>query len=292
MRAMNVRTLTAALAVTIGLAACGDDDEQGAAAPTAPVTTAPAGPTTLALAVGGTTSKPTITAPESVPAGLTRIELTSRSEYSAQLVRFDAGHRADEAVAAVSAWTQGSPLPAWVHLEGGVSATRDRPAVAVQVLPPGSYVAGQFGQDGAPKAQPTVEFAVTGDGAARALASPAGTVAMKDYAFTATGLKPGRQQVRVDNVGKEPHFVLGVPLEPGATLAEARRFFETEGERSGPPPVDFENGFDTGVLDGGGEQVVDLDLQRGAYVFICFVPDRAGGPPHVAKGMTAKIDVG
>ncbi len=36
-----------------------------------------------------------------------------------------------------------------------------------------------------------------------------------------------------------------------------------QGEPSGPPPVDFENGAGTAVLEGGDEQVAPLELKAG-----------------------------
>ena len=45
------------------------------------------------------------------------------------------------------------------------------------------------------------------------------------------------------------------------------------------------------MLDGGNKQVVQLELQRGNYALLCFVSDRQGGPPHVAKGMIQEVEV-
>jgi hypothetical protein len=38
--------------------------------------------------------------------------------------------------------------------------------------------------------------------------------------------------------------------------------------------------------------VSKLTLQKGSYAFICFVNDRAGGPPHFTKGMLQQVNVG
>lgn len=39
-------------------------------------------------------------------------------------------------------------------------------------------------------------------------------------------------------------------------------------------------------------QITELDLARkGKYALLCFVSDRKGGPPHVAKGMVAEVTV-
>ncbi len=35
----------------------------------------------------------------------------------------------------------------------------------------------------------------------------------------------------------------------------------------------------------------NLNLEAGSYVFMCFLTDREGGPPHFAKGMAVQVDV-
>ena len=45
------------------------------------------------------------------------------------------------------------------------------------------------------------------------------------------------------------------------------------------------------MLDSGVKQVFQGTLQPGKYALVCFLPDRAGGPPHVAKGMIVEVDV-
>lgn len=45
--------------------------------------------------------------------------------------------------------------------------------------------------------------------------------------------------------------------------------------------------------NGARRQLAALNLGRpGNYVLICYVPDRAGGPPHLAKGMVSEAKVG
>jgi hypothetical protein len=78
----------------------------------------------------------------------------------------------------------------------------------------------------------------------------------------------------------------------GATFDQVRTFFtQEEGEISGPPPVDFAGATRTAALEPGEEQIAELDLRRGRYALICFVTERAGGPPHVAMGMIAEAVV-
>jgi len=112
----------------------------------------------------------------------------------------------------------------------------------------------------------------------------------KDYRFAFKGLKAGKNQVRFQNTGKELHHALLFPYNKGATLADVKKFVAAEGE-SGPPPFDGEKGTGTAVIDGGIAQNVELDLRAGKYVALCFIPDREGGAPHVAKGMLGEVEV-
>jgi hypothetical protein len=59
-----------------------------------------------------------------------------------------------------------------------------------------------------------------------------------------------------------------------------------------PPPLDFKNVAYTARIDGGTKQITELDLaKKGKYALLCFVSDRKGGPPHVAKGMITEVTV-
>ena len=59
-----------------------------------------------------------------------------------------------------------------------------------------------------------------------------------------------------------------------------------------PPPVDFEKlaGHD-GARRAAASQINELELAAGRYALVCFLTDRAGGPPHVAHGMVSELDV-
>ncbi len=85
--------------------------------------------------------------------------------------------------------------------------------------------------------------------------------------------------------------MIAFPYNKGTTLADVKKAFKEQGEPSGPPPLDFENITGTAVLEGGTKQVAELELKRGKYALVCFVSDRKGGPPHVAKGMVVEATV-
>ena len=107
-------------------------------------------------------------------------------------------------------------------------------------------------------------------------------VAPDDYQFEATGLKAGTNQITFSNGGGQLHHAVIARLADGATIDQAQEFFATE-DFKGPPPVDFDASEITAVLDTGGKEVETVELQSGSYALLCFLTDRAGGPPHVIK---------
>jgi hypothetical protein len=131
-------------------------------------------------------------------------------------------------------------------------------------------------------------FEVTEGSGGGELAHDGGTITATEYAFESDGLKAGRNRVLFDNAGEEPHVIAAIGIKQGRPFEEAKRFFRTE---KGPPPIDESRAFSTAVVEGGVKQAVELDLEAGRYVLICFVPDRKGGPPHVAKGMISEAEV-
>jgi hypothetical protein len=260
-------------ASVIALAACGDDDDAAAPQP-------------VALRLTGAAGNTTMRAPESVKGPLVRIEFTNatREEADAQLVRFDDGHSAKQALRAAEGWGErGGTLPDWVRLAGGVGHIPPGQSASVtQELEPGSYIAVSVSTN------TFTGFEVTGGGEA-GLQAPAGRIAESEYQFETRGLEAGRSRVLIENTGDEPHFVVGARMLPGRKIEDVRSYFRTE---KGEPPVDIERSWDTSLMSGGGAQVVELELEAGRYALLCFVPDREGGPPHAVKGMISEAGVG
>jgi plastocyanin len=273
--------LVAAGAMVLAVAGCGsDDDDDGQAAEAA------AQPSRLAIELGGTKKSPSFTVPKSVKGGTVRIEFKNslEGEHSAQIVSAEDGHTPHEALKAGNAWGNGGkPLPDWVVLAGGLGdVPQGETASVTQELAPGSYLVADLSSG----ASATFEVTPGSDGAEAP--APAATIKATEYSFETDGLEAGRNEVLFDNAGGEPHFVAAVGLKDGKTIDEARRFFQTE---KGAPPFDESRSFSTALVDGGQSQSVDLDLEAGRYVLLCWVPDRKGGPPHVAKGMISEVTV-
>ena len=45
------------------------------------------------------------------------------------------------------------------------------------------------------------------------------------------------------------------------------------------------------MIEGGESQLVEMDLEPGRYVMLCFISDRQGGPPHALKGMVDEVEI-
>lgn len=227
-----------------------------------------------------------MTGPSSVEAGAVRVEFTNSGDDDAgvTIIRVEGDHTAEEAVKAGQAWGDGGkPLPEWVTFEGGSSTVGPGESFsAVQELTEGKYVGLDINTN------EYAEFDVAGDAGDAELPSTTATIDAVDYSFEASGLKAGKQPVLFTNSGKEPHFALAAPIKPGKTIEDVEKSLKDE---SGPPPIIEDETVSTGILDGGREQVVDLELRKGAYALVCFVPDRAGGPPHAFKGMITEATV-
>jgi hypothetical protein len=265
----------AVLAAAVTLTGCGDDDSDGGGGGQA------AKPRTVAVKLSGSGKNVKMTAPKSLQGGVVRLQFTNEAEgrHGLQLGYVDEGHTAQDGLAAAAAWGEkGKPMPEWIHLQGGVGSIEAGTTKSVtQELPAGRY----FFVDIDSNAVAYVD--VTGGGGE--LPSPPATIEAAEYKFEASGLQAGRNRVLMENVGSEPHIVVGVRIKPGKTIEDVREFVRTE---KGEDPILEEGGFDTAIMDGGVKQTVEVEAQSGTYALLCFVPDRKGGPPHSVKGMVSE----
>ncbi len=296
MRTVSARALALApLALTAALAlgACGDDDsEEGESSK----------PQTLAIEITERgKNRFAMSAPKSVKAGLVEISLRTpaggRTMHDAQFVRVEGNHTIGEVFKYIAA--EGAPTPPWLFAAGGVGQTpAGQTGTATQQLTPGKYFILDTGEPEGENVKSyaesgaTASLEVTGEAGGDELPKTDAKVTATDYSFSAQGLKPGMNQIEFDNAGKELHHLIAFPYRKRASLADVKKaFMEEEGEASGPPPLDFEGGVGTAVLEGGTKQVTPLELKRGKYALVCFISDRKGGPPHVAKGMVVETTV-
>lgn len=283
----------AALMLSLFAVACGDEDVSGSGsgelAPAQPDDQGQGG--SVEINVSGTVGKPTFEVTESVPAGVVEITMTNEAkggEVDGQLIRAEGDQSAEDVQAELANAVEGKPVADWFVAAGGVGTVPTGESDTVtQVLEPGRYYVAPGDSASAPT---LAAFEVTGEGGGE-LPETDATVTSTEYEFSAEGLAAGENAVLFDNAGEEWHHFIAAPLREGATIEDAQKFFETEGEGGGPPPIAFASSLDTTVMNPGVSQIWNVDLKPGTYAFVCFISDREGGPPHIAQGMISEVTV-
>jgi hypothetical protein len=149
--------------------------------------------------------------------------------------------------------------------------------------------------------KPFVVAAAGPAGADRAAAPEADMVIrLEDYSFAMdSAVRAGRQVIRVENAGVEPHDLVLMKLAPGRTAEDIRTWLNPErarraDDKAGEPPPSFEE-LGTGAggiaaIGSGMESFFEADLTPGEYVMVCMAtaPD---GRSHIEHGMIRQIRV-
>lgn len=269
-----VAIATAAALATAVLAACGDDE----------------GDQSLTFTLSGDGKASTFTAPESAEPGVAEITLENEGEKAGdlQLIRVEGDRSPEEVVEGLGKAMKGQAFPEWFFAAGGTGPVEAGESETVtQVLRPGTYYAFDTEGGAPPSAEDAVSLEVSGEESDETVEADA-TISAFDYGFKGEGLSAGSNEVAFENTGDEPHHIVYMPLKGDATADDVETFFKTE---KGKPPFDEEESSNTAVIEGDEAQVVDLELEKGRYVLLCFITDRKGGPPHVAKGMIDEVEV-
>ncbi len=275
----------AVLAVLLFVAGCGGDEGGDEARKLSIVATEPA------------KDSYRLEAPQSIEAGLVDIEFknSGKLEHEAQFIEIDGNHTTEDALKAFDGVVRGVPAPDWFRARGGVGTIAPGASATItQRLEPGSYVIVDSGEPEGRDVQPhyrqgaVAELTVTGEATDAKLPDADATITAAEYQFTpSSGLKAGKNTIEFRNAGAQWHHLIISRINPGSTIDDVKR--EIESEKG--PPIAEENAEETAVIDGGEAQLTEVDLTPGSYALLCFIPDRAGGPPHVAKGMISEAKV-
>ena len=229
-------------------------------------------------------------APDTLPAGPARLTFINegREYHHAQLLRV----AADIPFAAIpDSLPASGALPAWLIPVGGAEGADSlaRPVTVLLSLTPGRY----FLICRITTAAGEVHYAlcmhrplVVVDGGARGVRSPADTaIVARDYAFAAPDtLVEGPWRIRIRNEGPQEHHAAVARLAAGHTLNDVVM------QPAGASPV-FEVLGGTAGLAVGEENVLELDLPPGQYVYMCFVFDLASKREHYQMGMARLLTV-
>ncbi len=130
--------------------------------------------------------------------------------------------------------------------------------------------------------------AVTGGDTELVLPEAESTVTASDYAFD-VNVSAGRQRVNFTNAGPEQiHHAVFFAFKEGVDEAAAqgalRAFVTSEDQQAPPPPeLDLEAmAQDFGLFSSGLGATYEAEFESGrTYAVVCFIQDRAGGPPHI-----------
>jgi hypothetical protein len=263
------------------LAGCGDDGGEA---------------TDLAVTITEAGDRVNIGMPANIDGGVVNLTLTNSGQgpHSLQFIKVEGDHTIEE-------WREfldteeTVPVPDWISEGGGIGTVNPgQTGTSSFELTEGRHFAwdDESDQNDVPNTAKggILEVTVSGEGGGE-LPEAEATVTADEYKFTTEGLTAGSTSVRFENDGDELHHFIAAPIAPGSDLDDVRAFFETEGPPTGPPPLDFEAGVGVPVMDSGGAVVADLTFEAGEYAFVCFITDRAGGPPHFTQGMLQSVTV-
>jgi hypothetical protein len=290
----RLRTSVAAIVVVSALAACAAKEKEADRASTADQQSAQPSAAAAAPNVVTITAKDfSYDAPATIPAGLTTIRLVSNGQemHHATLIKLEDGKSMADFAKAVQ---NPGPPPKWMVEFGGPNPPHPNGGVAetTQLLEPGNYVIACFvpSADGTPHLAKGMMRPITVVPSSTPSApEPTADVTMTltDYTFTLSKpLTAGKQVIRVEDAGPQPHEVILVRLAPGKTAADVAAWIE---KMQGPPPGEPIGGV--AALHNGGHAYITVDLTPGEYGLLCFLPDAKDGKPHVAHGMMKDIKI-
>jgi uncharacterized cupredoxin-like copper-binding protein len=228
--------------------------------------------------------------PETIPAGAVTIRLVNQGiePHHGQLVRLDEGKTLDDMAASF----ERNEVPKFATWVGGPGLVAPGMESSVTLaLRPGTYYWLCFieSSDRVPHmAKGMVRPITVESGAGGTLPTATNTMMLNDYDFKlAQPLRSGTQVIRVRNYAAQAHEVTVMRFAPGKTMEDVQAWMEA-GASDEPPavPVGGMQALSPGLAGN-----LELTLQPGEYLLICFVPDSGDFQPHVAHGMVQAFSV-
>jgi hypothetical protein len=152
---------------------------------------------------------------------------------------------------------------------------------------PGRYLA--IGEDGLNRGLGGFKvFDVAGVPFGGELPAADASILMYDYGFRIPKKIDGNGLLRIENIGRNEHFIIGIRLDKGADPADVKR--KLIAAEDFEPPGEFVNII--GVVSPGTTNVIQARLKRGVYVLACFYSDRASaGHGHNEFGMVRQATI-
>jgi hypothetical protein len=188
----------------------------------------------------------------------------------------------------------GPPPPLFFEMTwgGGVFAPPGVAAEIVVTLTPGEWVLAGDPESG----MMPISITVTGDAAAAAEVPADASVSLDNFKFELpSDLSAGQQVWEVTNTGDQPHEMFVTKTPRRLTLEEVEVLL-TLPEDALPPegfpnPAEFQDIGGVAPISQDVTVYFELNLEPGAYVAVCFMPDKETGEPHAMKGMVVVFEV-
>ena len=240
---------------------------------------------TVTLSKGTTT----VSATDTLVSGLTRITArnTGKAPVDFALTRIKPGKTFADLTAELNRSSE-VPEGTTATLTTFFGLAPGRTFVTTINLPPGDYVTTQppAGKGLGPAAQ----FSIANGSAGGSPPATTGTVQLYDYGITAPASIKGRGTLKINNIGSNYHFLVGIRLNPGVDADKVISDLRTGAGGNGPPPGEFVSII--GVVNPGSINYVNTRLKPGRYVIACFYADRhSAGHDHSGYGMERKLTV-
>jgi hypothetical protein len=278
-------------------AGCGDDDDSsGAPRPTATTAAANSDQEFRVVAKELAPKLYAFDAPEQARGGVVTVKLANGGAIRHEAALARVGSTPIETVRADLAAVIGGdgPIPDYLELYGGVpEILGGTEQSSTLTLPEGDYVLycsiRDTGAGGSlDDAEPHFELGmiqplrVRGDNGLQ-LPSSVPTVSAGEYGFEFPPLPEGANRVLFKNVGPDQmHLAAFVEFPEGVDEEAALPAMLGQGDPAATPVQKVVAG--PFVPGGGGTFVLALKADR-VYGIVCNLRDRAGGPPHLTKGM-------
>lgn len=236
--------------------------------------------------------------PEVIPAGWVEITFENETEIPLFVImgRLDDGATMDEFMEALMGMMGGdSSIVPPATLVGSPTALPESAISATYQLEAGMYILLNVAGE-----EPEIAtFMVEGETSESDFEPESDrTIELLDFAFTLpTELPAGEQTWLIDNVGKQWHEMVFIPVPEGSTIEDAMAMMmagegDAEAEEEGDGGM-MEFAFVWAPMSGGERAWVNVDLAPGTYLVTCFIEDSeaADGSIHAEKGMIQIVNV-
>jgi len=130
---------------------------------------------------------------------------------------------------------------------------------------------------------------VTGKASKTSQAPSAGTASAYVYGWVTSSHLPANGWVKFANNSDQPHVMELQHVKATTTNAMVRKFFASGG--NGNPPWGLRESTGTSAMSGGHQMLVHLNLPKGKYLLLCFMPDYFNNMPHFMMGMWKLVTV-